>query len=204
MAPEAPITTGDASAEDDSSQLELRAGGDKVAAEEHAKDKASEHEHGEVDVDKFKEADVHEIEKLLDSSGKHKDGSDEEEEGEGTKVGVEDEIMEDFVDLSVEAKVSACKVASAELERMNQTVVTINGEEINYEQKLLIAEMRVDSCKRAPQIRTETTTFGMVLDESSYKQLDKNRDEKMTAGEATELLSRLVTSINQGKNRRVL
>ena len=216
FAPDADMPTADASVEDESTQLEGGAkaegesmqldggaGGEEVAADESAKDKSTEDEH--VDADNFEEADVTEIEELLRSTGKDKEGEEQEEEEEGNKVGGEDEMMEEYVDLSVEAKVSACKVASAELDRMDKSVVTINGEEISYEQKLLIADMRVDSCKRAPQIRTETTTFGMVLDEvpdadgGSYKQLRKNRDEQMTAGEATELLSRLVTSINQGK-----
>lgn len=191
---------GGAKAEGESMQLDGGAGGEEVAADESAKDKFTEDEH--VDADKFQGADVVEIENVVENMGKDEDGEDDEQEDEGDMLEDEDE---EYHDVSVEAKVNACKVASAELERMNKSVVTINGEEINSEQKLLIAEMRVDSCKTAPRIRTETTTFGMVLDEiptldgGSYKQLDKNRDHHMTAREGTELLSRLVRSINQGK-----
>lgn len=218
LAPDADMCTPDAKVQDESTQLEGDAkakaegesmeldggaGGEEVAADESAKDKSTEDLH--VDADTFKAGDVGEIEKILNSTGKEKEGDDEDQEHEGNTLGGEDDMTEEFLDVSVEAKVNACKVASAELERMNKSVVTINGEEINSEQKLLIAEMRVDSCKTAPRIRTETTTFGMVLNEipsldgGSHKQLDKNRDHHMTAREATELLSRLVTSINQGK-----
>ena len=113
---------------------------------------------------------------------------------------VDEEDIDDFVDSSLEQKVTKCDKATAALHSMNSKVVRLHGVEINENQKLLLAATLAEASQRQKHITMKVVTFREILNMVDgqgpcFKQLARNRDEMLTPLKTMELLSQFVKSI---------